>query len=333
MNDSTPAEPARCAREAVSGRDLDDGALAGLELFRSADLAAVRSVLAVCPVHSVPAGEILIQAGRSNHELYLVLSGRFSVRLKSARSVPIVYLESGEVVGEVSLVDGQPTSACVVAESDSRVLALEHERLWALAGACEAVSANLLATLVKRLRFVNETVFRYRERLEQYRQHATADSLTGLFNRRWLDEMLPRQMQRSRICREPLSLLLVDVDRFKAYNDRYGHVAGDHALCAVGRSLRRSVRPGDMVARYGGEEFAVVLPNCPLESAKAVAGRLIRAVARVRVTYSYGEPLASVTVSVGAAEMSGESTPESFIARADAALYRAKALGRNCLCV
>ncbi|HLA18564.1 MAG TPA: diguanylate cyclase [Dehalococcoidia bacterium] len=149
------------------------------------------------------------------------------------------------------------------------------------------------------------------------------DGLTGIYNRRFLDEMLPREVSRSQRSGAPLALLLIDIDRFKRFNDRHGHQAGDEALRGVARTLARHLRSIDFVARYGGEEFAVVLPGAGLEAALKTAERLRAAVQSAAI----GDGL---TVSVGVAALPEAAGDESsLVAVADTALYAAKEAGRN----
>jgi diguanylate cyclase (GGDEF)-like protein len=157
---------------------------------------------------------------------------------------------------------------------------------------------------------------------------ATTDGLTGLKNHRAFQESLEREYARAARDGSPLSLLMLDVDHFKQFNDQFGHPAGDGALKEVARILTQGNRLSDTVAaRYGGEEFALILPKCGRNEAAAVAERLRRSV-------EMGPwPLRPITVSVGLATMI-HSTPNraSLIARADAAMYRAKVSGRNQVC-
>jgi diguanylate cyclase (GGDEF)-like protein len=319
-----PAAAGKVALAAVTEEELERQAL-----FEFADLNVVRPLLQNCPVRELAENEVLIDAGRPNKYIYLVLSGQLSVRLESAETAPIAMIDAGESVAELSVIDNQPTSACVVAETDSKVLAIDEELLWMLVQTSHAISSNLLFTLTKRLRHGNQLIFEGRERSEQYRFHATVDALTGLFNRHWLGSMLPWQMHRARTCDQPFCLLLLDIDNFKHYNDEYGHVAGDRALGAVSQALQNCLRPTDMAARYGGEEFVVLLPDCALEAARTVAERVRSAVETAAVAFAQGTALPSVTVSVGAAQMSPDDTLESLVSATDAAMYRAKEAGRN----
>ncbi|AEQ50955.1 diguanylate cyclase [Pelagibacterium halotolerans] len=160
-------------------------------------------------------------------------------------------------------------------------------------------------------------------------RQASTDALTGLANRRVFDEVLERDMARCGRAGTPLSLVLLDVDRFKHYNDVHGHQAGDRCLIMVANAIKSSLlRPSDLAARYGGEEFAIILPDTNRAGAEAVAERIRNAIAEA----STCELGSEVTASLGVAEYDlsrAPTTPESLVRRADGALYSAKAGGRN----
>ncbi len=166
------------------------------------------------------------------------------------------------------------------------------------------------------------------------RQYSMEDSLTGLANRRRLDEVLESEWHRARRERQPLALVILDIDHFKAFNDFYGHQAGDGCLCKVATSLRKNVRrAGDLVARYGGEEFMVVLPNTDGRGAVEVAEAMRRSVMHLNLRHKGAPGTRQVTISAGvAATVPGQGAAEGvaeLIAAADRALYRAKHEGRN----
>ncbi len=159
---------------------------------------------------------------------------------------------------------------------------------------------------------------------------ATTDPLTGLYNRRHFDETLARELTRALRARRPLSLLMADVDHFKAYNDRFSHVAGDQALRDVARMLQQEARQGDTACRFGGEEFAVILPETDEVGALTFARRVTEAVERHR--FPGAGPVGGVrlTISIGTATAPADARDgPSLVHTADLALYRAKALGRN----
>jgi diguanylate cyclase (GGDEF)-like protein len=161
-------------------------------------------------------------------------------------------------------------------------------------------------------------------------QLATRDGLTGLANRRCFDDTLHAEWSRAQRQQQPLSLLMVDVDNFKAYNDANGHLGGDECLKRIATAVASEMRANDLVARYGGEEFAVILPNQSLKGAAIVAERIRCRVEQLQVPNRLA-PTGHVTVSIGAATaLAGPGNDASqLVAIADAALYRAKHMGRN----
>lgn len=162
-------------------------------------------------------------------------------------------------------------------------------------------------------------------------QLATRDGLTGIANRRYFDEKLNIEWKRDRRDLRALSLLMIDVDHFKRYNDTYGHQAGDHCLQQIAKVLETVVyRPGDLVARYGGEEFAVILAATDAKGARIVGNRILEHIAELDLPHSGGEG-GRVTLSIGISTSVPEDgmMPENLISSADGALYKAKHAGRN----
>jgi diguanylate cyclase (GGDEF)-like protein len=174
--------------------------------------------------------------------------------------------------------------------------------------------------------------FRRRMRAESELQMlARTDGLTGLNNRRTLGEILEQEWRRARRTQSMFSLLFVDIDRFKAYNDTYGHQAGDDALTAVARCISGNIRrPADTAARYGGEEFVVVLPDTPPAGATEIAEKIRTAISELAIEHA-GSEYGRVTASIGAASWMPEQEGDvsTVIKAADEALYNAKSAGRN----
>ena len=166
--------------------------------------------------------------------------------------------------------------------------------------------------------------------LAALRAEALTDPLTTLANRKAFDACLDKVVACGAAAAEPFSLLLIDIDHFKAFNDTYGHLTGDQVLRLVALAVRQNVKGGDLAARYGGEEFAVILPNTVLRGARTVAEQIRRAVmSKDLVKRSTGEKLGRVTVSIGVATCSNNDTASTLIERADTCLYAAKRAGRN----
>jgi diguanylate cyclase (GGDEF)-like protein len=176
----------------------------------------------------------------------------------------------------------------------------------------------------------NDMVRRLREGRAELERLSVTDELTGLANRRRLTAELERELRRSGRHGHPFAILMLDVDRFKHFNDTYGHPAGDAVLKRLASTVRECVRDVDTVARYGGEEFVVILPETPAAEAARVAERIRASAEADRFTPDGGSVALNVTVSIGYAGFpENAGTPDALIAAADQALYRSKESGRN----
>ena len=165
------------------------------------------------------------------------------------------------------------------------------------------------------------------------RELALRDGLTGLYNRRYLEDALNRELHRAERNGKPVSVVMIDIDGFKHFNNKYGHDAGDFVLSALARAIMKSIRPSDIACRYGGEELAVVLPEANLESARKCAEQMRFAIRDTNLTH-LGQSLPAPTASFGVAVYPANgSTPVDLLKAADQALYRAKLEGRDRVCL
>jgi diguanylate cyclase (GGDEF)-like protein len=162
---------------------------------------------------------------------------------------------------------------------------------------------------------------------DRTRREAETDALTGVLNRMGWQRHVDLAMMRARQRREPVALMFLDLDHFKAFNDRHGHASGDELLKLVAQAIGRELRPADLVGRYGGEEFVTMLPGCNGPRARATAERVRARVEQLRVPVRDG--LAGTTVSIGISALDPDEEPHAAVARADAAMYQAKRTGRN----
>ncbi len=193
---------------------------------------------------------------------------------------------------------------------------------------CAEADRELVASIGRQVASVLD---RYRV-LGDYQRQAITDGLTGLHNYRFLVDHLDQQVALAHRTGIPLSLLMLDIDHFKEFNDSHGHPAGDAALCAFANSLKETVRRADLVARYGGEEFVVVMANASRSDSLSVAEKIRSTVQQTRFLLPGKEGMFGITVSIGVALLPGGAsrmTGRELIQAADAALYQAKHLGRN----
>jgi diguanylate cyclase (GGDEF)-like protein len=280
-----------------------------------------------------PAGDVLLTPDRDNHTLYLVLSGRVQVRLDWQGHEALAYIEAGHCVGEMSIIERERPSAIVVTDCDCLLLLVDEEVLWELVERSSTLARNLLYTLSSRVRNDNLVIFESRQQQAISEQHSKIDALTGLFNRRWLENSLPRLTTHAQTQQNALCVLMLDVDHFKAYNDTHGHHAGDCALTTLGNALGNNIRPYDYAVRYGGEEFLLILPDTTASDARIIAERIKELLRNMDILDRDGNHLPHITVSMGLAELKNHQTMSTLIEAADAALYRAKHAGRDCVAI
>jgi diguanylate cyclase (GGDEF)-like protein len=318
---------AAAAREAEArAADLEMLISFGQSLARSLDLDSIRDVLLqhLPQLAGTPEVWVLIRSDDLWHDLLITSTRIPSREIEAGRELAaeqaighepggrheregieiegqIVFpmLVGGKAIGALGLSRGAPLT-----ESQARVL---------------AAASALLAVSVKNAQLFRDT-----------RENSLRDGLTGCFNRTHGVEMTDAELRRARRSRLPLSVIIFDLDHFKAINDEHGHLCGDMVLSTVGRRMKEVLRGSDVKCRYGGEEFLVVLPETPLEGAKRVAEILRKEFADTPISWNGGELHISASFGVTAAHAAEIDTPV-VIARADSALYRAKSEGRNCV--
>jgi diguanylate cyclase (GGDEF)-like protein len=305
-------------------------AVRDLQLLRDADTPAVAKALAGCSILRVARGQ---SVDGLNARLLIVLAGALGVEGEGfVGDGGLTRIMAGESVGEQTVLDEAANLETVVALEDSELLVIESDLVWQLIELHHSVARNLLRLLSFRIRTTNALLRRRQKLGEFYRQLSMNDGLTGLYNRAWLNDMLPKLVARARQDDLPLSLLMIDLDHFKRFNDAHGHLVGDHALCAAAGIIRDGLRPADFAVRYGGEEMMAILPHTSLQAALMIAERLCK---RMRETVVFSDmrvPLPHLTGSFGVATLAPGLDERSLIEAADAALYRAKQAGRDRIC-
>nr|WP_230625813.1 sensor domain-containing diguanylate cyclase [Cupriavidus necator] len=279
-----------------------------------------------------PDGTVLMRRPYNQREIGQSIAGAPSFK-------PLVQADSGCYIGTAALDGaqrlyrfkhiGKYPLIVVVGLATEDIYAEWKRRAWAI-GIVVAV-LDFLIVLISVL-FAKQ----FRKRLEMEQQlHllANTDSLTGVGTRRLLDSTLDAEWRRASRNKQSLSVVMVDADNFKSFNDHYGHATGDSALSTIARCIVENIRrPGDFVGRYGGEEFCVLLPNTDLRGAVQVAEKLRAAVIATDQT-NFASPSGRLSVSIGVAAFDGNAmpgaTPDQLVHLADKRLYEAKAAGRN----
>ena len=296
----------------------------GQALGRSLDLEAIRDVVSqhLPKLAGTDEAWVLLREGSQWHALVgTVRESRREIERVRVQVAERAFLAEGSWQSDAIAAEGylclpltaggHPVGVLGVPDSagpftDSR------QRVLAMAGALLAISLR------------NAQLF------HELRENSLRDGLTGCFNRTHALDVIDTELRRARRSQMPVSLILFDIDHFKDVNDHHGHLCGDAVLAAVGAKMREVLRGSDLKCRYGGEEFLVLLPETPLEGAKRVADTLRRELADMPIAWK-GEQV-NVTASFGVSvALPSEIDPQAIIGRADAALYRAKDQGRNCV--
>lgn len=305
--------------------------LSELQLFRDADdAAAIAQRLAGCAVVRVEAGQPVADGQRAR--LYIVLRGALAVAADTRTGMAdgtVSKVLPGESVGEQSVLDEETNLSSITALEQSELLVIEADLVWQLIDESNALARNLLRLLSFRIRAANAQLRRRQKLGEFYRQLSMIDGLTGLYNRAWLNDVLPTMVAAAHGAGTPLALIMIDLDHFKKFNDSHGHLAGDQALRTAAQVLSGALRPTDCAVRYGGEEMMVLLPDTSDKVAVAVAERLCERMQQAVVFGDMRLPLPHITASLGVASLQPQQDEHALIAVADAALYRAKEAGRN----
>ncbi|MBT8098359.1 MAG: GGDEF domain-containing protein [Gammaproteobacteria bacterium] len=317
------------AEVAAINSDYKRTLLDSLELFNGVRPEDIQEMLQDCGRRDVAAGELLISPGAKNEHVFIVLSGSLNVHVGSTDTPPLATMEAGACVGEMSIIEDRDPSAFVVGGEDSHLLVIHQTILWDMVNASHEFAKNLLVVLSERVRSHNRVIADSYGEMRKYERHATTDALTGLGNRHSMEDSFPREISRCEKDEKPVSLIMIDVDNFKDFNDKFGHIAGDRALTAVAHILKNQFRPRDVLIRYGGDEFSVLLPGVNEEQALTIADRVRSTVSGNTADEDDSLIQVPVRISMGVAQLADGGTLDSLVRAADAALYRAKRAGRD----
>ena len=258
---------------------VDVADLSGQQLFRQVNLVGLESLVRDCPSLKLREGATLIEPGQPNPMIYLVLVGRLHVYEGEATGEPLAVIQQGESVGLMSLIDQQPCHVRIVAKQACHLLVIDEERFLALINSSNAIARNVLSMVMQYLRGKNAAAPERARLQKRIERNSNIDPVTGLYNQRWLDGVLERQIMRAAKDRKPLSVLAVAVSAFDEFKKEFGDELAEHAWATIGQIIAAKVRPTDLVAHHDSGYFIVVLPDTDIPGSEVVARRIRQAVA------------------------------------------------------
>lgn len=281
-------------------------------------------------------GEVIIRENQPGNIFYIIREGNTVVFKGDLKSPAILgFRGMGEAIGEMALLENLPRSATIIALDVVTLWSFSRETFYLFLRENPSFSMNLMNMLSSRIRKSDEERMRgyAREKeqvvaLETLSRQATHDPLTGLFNRRYLDQILFGEIAHARQSGSLVGILMGDVDHFKQINDRYGHKAGDSVLHSVGILMKSCVRSADIVCRYGGEEFVIVMPGASESIVGKCAEEIRRKFEETAIEYESSQIQATISLGGAIFPLHGTSVDEVFV-NADRAMYQAKQGGRN----
>jgi diguanylate cyclase (GGDEF)-like protein len=305
----------------------------------------IRDLLQLLHPRELKKGGTLFRQGDPGGELFVVESGALgiAVTLDDGKNLEIAAFKKGDFFGEMSIFEKEPRSATCYAKSRSRLLAMNEKEFFQLVESNPAsagkVMTRMLAVTRRRLEDTGGFLSDMVQWGEDARRRAITDPLTGLYNRRYLEEALEEYLMKARNGSKPLSLVMLDLDHFREINEKYSEKVGDRVITAASDIYRRFLRPTDVAARYGGDEFTFILPDTDLETAHALMESIRRTIEESDLlekavpasgVKSKNSSLPKVTTSQGLACFPEHALdPKALREAADSALYRAKETGRN----
>jgi diguanylate cyclase (GGDEF)-like protein len=230
----------------------------------------------------------------------------------------------GECVGEMSMFDDDQVSAYIIAATDCELLSIPHTEIWAVLNESLQASHNMLAILSNRMRSNNRILAESMEYMQGYEALDYVNTVTGIYNRRWLSENTSRLIHRYTVNHQPCVFILLKVDNFGQFDASFGSLGSDLAQRTVAQTMLRCLRPNDVAAHISEDQFAIFLPQSDAENVDSVTGRLLEEIGQAIIVTPTGDALPPITLSVGISQLQPFDKLDSLIERAHSAMRGAQ---------
>jgi diguanylate cyclase (GGDEF)-like protein len=290
------------------------------DLFKKVKSSLLASLVMNATQMRLAAEQILITSEQQNDCIYIILSGRLKALIHPHDPKPLALFGIGECVGEMSMFNDHHASAYIAAVTDCELLSVPHSDAWAVLNESLQASHNMLNILAHRMRSSNEVLAEKMEYLLGYETLDYVDTVTGIYNRRWLSENTSRLIHRYTVNHQPCAFILLKIDNFAQYAAKFGALGSDQAQRTVARAMLFCLRPNDVSAHIGDDQFAIFLPLTEHENINRVIGRLLERIEQTAIAIPSGDALPPITVQVGIVHPQPGDTLDSLVAHAHAAL-------------
>ncbi len=317
-------------------RELQIKFLKNIEILSSLSEIELNYLIRFARFQTITRGKVLFNQGDAGEELHIILAGEIgiSIDIPGGLQKEIIAYTTGAYFGEMSIFENAPRSAKAYAKKESVLLTIDALSLQSLMDNHPQTAVLLMHKMLKistgRLKDTNKFVAEIVRWGDEARQRAIIDKSTGLYNRRYYDEILTEMFQVSEKTGSPLSIVMADLDNFRKINETYGLDTGDEVINQLVSVVKNKVRESDVLVRYGGDEFAFLLPATNLDKACEVMESIRQEVETLDMTIPSKSLVLNVTISVGIAAFPENSRDLNSLSQmADQALYQAKDNGRN----
>jgi len=310
-------------------------------LFKELSEPELNAIAAFLDPRLIKKGEVIFEEGAVGEEMYILISGSINALVKQADGARRVMFEivPGDFFGEMSIIANESRSATLIASADSELLAFQGFDFYRFVFEYPMIGVKLLKAIRQVQNTWLEQVSKHLGDLmrwgETARRRAVCDELTGLYNRKFLEDSVNEQFRRGSLKLRNFSFLMMDLDKIHEINDRFGTKAGDMVLISTADVLRSIIRPGDICARFAGDEFAVLLPETKLEEAQSIAEKIRKTMSTRKIAVpdnpggtEQAKIIVKISIGIATAPSHADNWEKLYLA-ADHALHNAKELGRN----
>lgn len=298
-------------------------------LFLGVSHRDIIAVLRKSKLVTLEKGDILLKRGEYNNNFYLILSGRLNIQM-TERSNPFALAGQSECVGEMSTLGDGFASAFVVAATECKLVAISQAAIWELIDTSHQAALNILRILSHRFSFNSRALSEPADQLGGYEEPSMVDELTGLYNRKWMNDKLERYLQRGMTNNQPGCLVMLEMDKHQQFTEEFGSLGADLALRSIAHTMLTCLRPDDQAGHYMGPKFSIFLPNTDsLHDAGIAAERLRIAVNSAPIVLPSGDSLPSISVSLGVSQARPNDRLSTLLERTMNALQQAQSAGGN----